>query len=71
MGDILCWMYKSWVESRNRIKAGIVARKTGEARDRQDAVREQINRGSYGPYISMDSAKHPTHTIGDGRSMKD
>lgn len=70
-GDLLCWMYKSWVESRGRMKAETVRKRTASARDRQQEVREQINRGSFGRYVSVEKAVHPTHTIGDGRSMTD
>lgn len=70
-GDFLAFMPKSWVESRKRIKAELVARRTGEAKARQEQTREQINRGSFGPYVHVDSATHPTHTMGDGRSMTD
>src|SRR3990167_4331311 len=31
-GDILCFMPKSWVESRNRLKAQLVERRTEERR---------------------------------------
>jgi hypothetical protein len=70
-GDFLAWMWKSWVESRNRLKSEKVARLTGEARTRQERTREEINRGSYGKYVKVDSVTHPTHTQGDGRSMTD
>ena len=70
-GDLLCWMWKRWVESRNAQKREKVRKRTGAAMDRQEAVREQINRGSFGPYVHVDSAVHPTHTTGEGRSFKD
>lgn len=66
-GDVLCWMYKSWVESRNRLKADTIAKRTASARDRQQEVTARFS----GRYVTIDGAKHPTHTIGDGRSMTD
>lgn len=70
-GAVLCWMYKSWVESRNRLKAEKTQRATRAAQDRQQSVRDRMNRGDFGRYVSVESVKHPTHTIGDGRSMTD
>lgn len=70
-GPILSWMYKSWVESRQRLKAERSARQMRRAPDRMERVREEINRGSFSRYIHVDSATHPTNTSGDGRSMKD
>lgn len=62
-GDILCFMPKHWVVSRNKVKAEIVRRKTQASIDMQKQVAEEINRGGYGPNVHVDSATHPTHTI--------
>ena len=70
-GDILCWMWRSWWESRLGLKAEKVRKITQAARDRQQTTAEEVNRGTSGRYVTVDSAKHPTHTIGDGRSMTD
>ncbi|MDO8793690.1 MAG: hypothetical protein Q7J25_03625 [Vicinamibacterales bacterium] len=69
--DILCFMLKSWVESRTRWKAARNARNTQSAVDRSHATVDAINRGEYGSKVSGASVVHPTHTIADGRSMKD
>ena len=69
-GDFLAWMYKSWVESRNQIKQKQVARATQSAVDRQETLKEEIRRGSFNQ-VELESATHPTHTIGEGKSMVD
>ena len=70
-GMILAFMPKTWVESRNRLKNSQVNRRTQSAVDRQQDVKERINRGEYGPHVKVTSAAHPTHTSGDGRTMTD
>lgn len=72
-GDILAWMYKSWVEARERQWQRDTDRLTASAKDRQDQLKDDFQRGKYGPYLNMDDrdVRHPTHTIADGRSMKD
>ena len=70
-GDILAWMYKSWVEARRRAHALETARLTQSAVERQEELKEEFKRGKYGPNIRLEEARHPTHTIGDGRSMTD
>lgn len=70
-GDILCYMPKAWVASRNRIKAARVARLTQSSVDRQEQVSEEMSRGHFGPYVRPLDSHHPTHTIGEGKSMAD
>ena len=70
-GDLLAWMYTSWVESRRQEQARLTAELTQSAVDRQETLKEEFKRGKYGPYVRLDSARHPTHTMGDGRSMTD
>jgi hypothetical protein len=70
-GDILAFMPTSWVESRRRQLAAATARQTGNARDKQDQLRNDFACGKYGPYVHLEGAKHPTHTMGEGRSMRD
>jgi hypothetical protein len=69
-GMFLAWMYRSWVESRKKLKAAQVARHTQSAVARQDALRQQFRRGSFSG-ITVDSAQHPTHTIAEGATMAD
>ena len=70
-GDILCFMPKSWVASRNRLKAELVRRRTQTSIDRQKSTAEEINRGSFGKAIHVDSATHPTHTMASQEEMAD
>lgn len=70
-GDILFYMPKSWVESRARWKAERNAKTTQSAVDRAAATAEAINRGEFGSKVSQATVTHPTHTIADGRSMRD
>lgn len=70
-GDILAWMYKSWVDSRRKEQQEATRRLTESAVERQEALKEDFRRQRYGPYVTLTEAKHPTHTIADGRSMTD
>jgi hypothetical protein len=70
-GDILCYMPRSWVMSRMRLKAERAAKMAQSAVDRQQQAVEEIKRGNFGPNIAVDSYRHPTHTIGDARTMTD
>ena len=70
-GDILCWMWTAWVDSRNAIKAETVRKRAGAAVNRAESLKEEARRGSFGRGVSVDSVTHPTHTQGEGRSMKD
>jgi hypothetical protein len=70
-GDILAWMYKTWVESRKAERRKKSALLKQSAVDRTGALKEEFRRGSFGPNISVESARHPTHTMAEGRSMTD
>jgi hypothetical protein len=70
-GDILAWMYTSWVESRRRQMQREVEALTDSSVNRQNELREDFARGKYGPNIRLEGAKHPTHTMAEGRSMRD
>lgn len=70
-GDILAWMYTSWVESRRRQLQKATDQLAASSVNRQEELREEFRRGKYGPNIRLEEARHPTHTIGDGRSMRD
>ena len=69
-GDLLAWMPKHWVESRRRKKAERAAQLTRQAVTRQDEVISQVRRATKGAVV-VDSASHPTHTIGEGSTMGD
>ncbi len=70
-GDILAWMYTSWVESRRRLLAEETDRLTRSSVEQQQQLKEDFRRGKYGPYMRIESATHPTHTMGEGRTMRD
>ena len=67
-GDLLYWMPRHWYDSRQRKKAQAVARATGKASDGMGEAVEQAQRSGY---VRVDSARHPTHTQGEGASMRD
>jgi hypothetical protein len=74
-GDILAWMYRSWAD-KLRIKHQHETDKlTQSARDRFEETKNDIRRGKYGPHVTLEEGssrpQHPTHTMADGRSMKD
>lgn len=74
-GPFLAWMYRSWVESRNRQKADEVYRRTRVSVDKQREVTQRIRSGEFDGgrgYLTVEGdPKHPTHTIGVGQDMKD
>lgn len=69
-GDILAWMYKSWVESRMAIKAERSARQRASSVTRLQQLEEAASQGKFGRYVRV-SGHHPTHTMGEGKSMRD
>ena len=70
-GDILVWMLRSWVESRRRQHLEATARLTQGAVNRQEELKDDFKRGKYGPHVTLDEARHPSHTMAEGRSMRD
>lgn len=68
-GMILAYMPRSWVESRQRIKAQMADRAMAAAVARQANFREEARRGNFGPHVAVTESKHPTHTIADGRTL--
>ncbi len=68
-GDILAWMYKSWVVARRKQNADTTARMTEDAVNQQEILKEEFKRGGRG--LSIDTAVHPRFTSGDGRTMQD
>lgn len=66
-GDILCWMWRSWLESKRRIYHERVKLQTQSAVDRHQEVRDKMRRGAFGPHVRDGGGMHPTHTIGDIR----
>lgn len=70
-GDILAWMYTSWVVSRRRQLQKQTDKLTNSAVNKQSELRDEFSRGKYGPYVRLEEARHPTHTMVEGRSMRD
>lgn len=74
-GDILAWMYQSWLDKLRVKQQQDTDRQTQSARDRFEETKDDIRRGKYGPYVGLDETnskpQHPTHTLADGRTMKD
>ena len=69
-GDILAWMFKSWVESRKAIKAERSVRQRASSVTRLQQLEEAAAQGKFGRYVRV-SGHHPTHTMGEGKSMRD
>lgn len=65
-GDYLYWMPKHWVQSRLRLKAEKVKRRSQRA---VEGMQEAGAKAQRTGYMKIDSMTHPTHTQGDGRSM--
>lgn len=70
-GDILCWMWKSWHESKKRLHEEATRQKAADAVEKQQDLADAMRRGKFGPYIRPEEYRHPTHTNADGRSMRD
>ncbi len=70
-GDILAWMYTSWVESRRRQLQALTDAQSDAAVRKQDTLREEFARGKFGPYVRLEEAHHPSHTMAEGKSMRD
>jgi hypothetical protein len=70
-GDILCWMWQGHHEIVKRKMRDKIAVQTQSAKDKQAALKEEFARGTYGPYLRVEGATHPTHTQAEGRSMND
>ena len=69
-GDFLAWMWTAWVESRTKVKLATAAKKTQGAVDRSSAFTEAARSGKFGPYVTSEAGRHPTHTIADGRTLE-
>ena len=69
-GDILAWMYKSWVLSRRQLYAEQTARLTQNAVDQQEQLRDEFKSGKHGPHLTLEGAQHPRYTLADGRTLK-
>lgn len=70
-GDLLCFMPKSWMDSRRKIKAMRAQRATQSSVDRQEQVKEEMRRGHFGRNVSPGESKHPGDNLVDGRTIRD
>lgn len=70
-GDILCWMWQGWYESKKKQNQKAVYELTASAVDRQQTLKDEFARGTFGPNVKLEDAKHPTHTMAEGKSLKD
>ena len=70
-GDILCWMWKGWYESKIQLHRQRTDELTNSAVNKQEELRDEFRRGTYGPNVKFEGGKHPTHTMAEGRSLTD
>lgn len=70
-GDILSWIYRSWYDKLRQQLAKRTQAQTDAAVRKQEELREEFRRGAYGPYVRLEEARHPTHTMAEGRTMRD
>ena len=70
-GDILAWMWQGWHESVKKKMREKTAAQTQSAVDQQRKLKEDFARGEYGPYLRVEGATHPSHTMAEGRTMQD
>jgi hypothetical protein len=68
-GDILGWMYRSWVEARRREQQDDTLKLTQSAVRRQETLKEEFASGKYGR-VTLEDARHPRFTQADGREMR-
>ena len=69
-GDILAWMYTSWVISRRKLIQKETDQLTASAANKQVEVEDEIKR-KFGGKVKIDSFRTPAYTMGDGASMRD
>ena len=69
-GDILCWMWKGWYESRRQQLVLRTREQTDSAISKQQGLKEEFKKGTFGPYVHLDEVKHPTHTMVEGKPLQ-
>ena len=65
-GDILAWMYKSWVEARRREQQTATRALTDSAARKQESLRAEFGRRG----LEVEAVTHPRYTGADGREMR-
>ena len=68
-GDILAYMPLNWVIARRKQLQTQTAAQSDAAVRQQDELRDRFRQS--GGLIRMEESRHPTHTLADGRSLKD
>jgi len=68
-GDILGYMPKEWYESRKRLTQKRTQEQTQASLDRMQQLRDEFKGGRY-PNISLEDARHPSHTMIDPQELK-
>ena len=63
-GDILSYMPKHWYVKKWELRDARVNANTQSSVNRMESLKEQFARGAF-PNVTLESAKHPTHTIAD------
>lgn len=71
-GDLLCWMWQGWHESKIRLHVQRTAEQYGKAAQDHDALKEESQRGTFGPHVRIEGVSRPgaTNTQLDGRVLK-
>ena len=70
-GDVLAYMPTNWVVSRRKQLQEETAKQTQSAVDRLETLKDEFRRGKYGPNVRLEEARHPSHTMAEGASMRD
>jgi hypothetical protein len=68
-GDLLAYMPRHWYEQRKKEREERIRRQTQSSVDRQEELRHMFARGDF-PGVTLEGAKHPTHTQADGRTFE-
>ena len=67
-GDILAWMWRHWYESNQARKQERTERRTRRAVEQFESLQRDR---SFGPFVQFGRGHHPSHTLGEGRTMGD
>ena len=67
--SLLSWMYKAWVTDLRQRKAEKSAKRAASSRERFEAPKDEIQRGSFGRYVKITSSEFPSDTSFDGRRV--
>jgi hypothetical protein len=63
-------MWAGWYDSKIRLHSEATDRQSQSAVDRQTRLKEEFASNTFGPNVRLAEAKHPTHTLLDGKSLK-